>query len=103
MYSDEHIEHYGRLFVANDLHRRTGLRFETFMRDPEHWLQHLVWRETPADEAPRPLLSAQRQVQARVDMAILAEEAAAEVERRAQLRGAHMIEPLKHHTMPWKR
>lgn len=61
-YSDEYLEHWGRVFVAEDLYCRRGVRFETFLQAPQEILDAVA--QLPVDAAP--LLPRQAAVMAAV-------------------------------------
>lgn len=104
-YSDEYIEHWGRTFEAEDLYRRRGIRFDTFLLAPDEILQAV--RALPADAAP--LLPRQAEVMHRDLVGVVTcprpvatAEAAEALEHqlvpaRAELRGDAYIERLRHH------
>lgn len=39
MSSDEYLNAWGEIFVKHDLYRRLGVRFEQFIRAPQHYLR----------------------------------------------------------------
>lgn len=89
-YSDEAIEHWGQVFVASQFHR-FGITFERFMEMPRTYIDLL-------GSEPLPLLERQLEVARRIEE----QEEAAMIDRTV-MRGDQVLEPLKHHTVPWKR
>jgi len=39
IYSDDYLEQWGAVFIARDLHRQFGVRFEDFIQAPERFLK----------------------------------------------------------------
>lgn len=103
LYCPHYIDHFGDRFIALDL-RRYGLTFEQYLDDPQRTERVYLHAE------PRPLLAAQREVQARLDAdAARAEmhQAEAELEDRLEAELSHLprrngacVEPLHHHRLP---
>lgn len=88
MYTDEHIEHWGEVFLARDLGRY--MTFIQFLRDPR--------AELAAIEAGfRPLLPQQRAVQQRIDAEAIATDLTADIADRARLLGQALVEPIHRH------
>src|SRR5690554_378536 len=66
-YPDEALEYWGRIYVDNHLHAR-GILFATFMQDPQAILESLITSgRVEATEDYLPLLTAQREVAARLN------------------------------------
>ncbi len=93
-YSDEHIEHWGKVYLINRL-MDYGIIFELFLRYPQQIMQAMEDREF------RPLLPQQVAVRQRLDR-----DGRPARERRTDmqvhLRGDHLMEPM-HHTTWHKR
>jgi len=94
-YSDEYLEHWGRIFEQRDLYCRFGIRFDTFLIWPEDTLAAVDALIAEHGPELRPLLPAQAQVM----------HAQAEAERleqgmlphHARLRERGYVEPMRHH------
>lgn len=104
--SDEHIEFWGELYTANQLHAR-GVPFEAFVMAPYATLEALARRERAQydDDEPAPLLPAQARVQRRLDLQTpLGELARLEAELDHQpgtvRRNGTWIERLRHRAWP---
>ena len=105
LYSPHYIDHFCDRFIELDL-RRYGLTFEQYLVDPQHAERVYLNAE------PRPLLAAQRVVQARLDAAAARAEmqsAEAELEDPLEAELSHLprrngtcVEPL-HHRRYYKR
>jgi len=88
-YSDEYIEYWGRVFEREDMLRRYGVLFVTFLAHPQEILEAVA--QLPAEMLP--LLPTQAEVMRRE----LAREAAEALEPAgAVLRDGRLIEPLHH-------
>lgn len=46
MFTDEHLNAWGDIFVKHDLFRRLGVRFEEFIQAPHHYLRRHCARPT---------------------------------------------------------
>lgn len=107
MYTDDELNHWGEIYVANHVGRRSaGMTFERFIANPQGYLQALVFdmaMPLEDDEEHYPPLPEQRIVAARIaavdSFALFAEQ----LEERllhgldARRQDNHLIEPLRHH------
>jgi hypothetical protein len=66
-YSDEYIEYWGEVFLANPILRRRGVNFITFLVAPEEILAAVLTPQVADLGEFRPLLPAQRMAVARND------------------------------------
>ncbi len=65
-YPDEYIEHWGWVYLLNSALRKRGVLFETFLIAPQEILDAVATPPVADVDDYRPLLSAQRQVKAKV-------------------------------------
>lgn len=71
-YSDEYLEHWAKVYLANPILRRRGVLFAAFLVSPEEILVAVAMPQVADLEEYRPLLPAQRRVQHRQDWVALA-------------------------------
>lgn len=114
-HSDEALEHWGRLYTANNLIAR-GVTFEQFMNAPATYFEALAFDRPAAfaglDEH-EPLLARQRAIAAELvarplDDVVRCATEAAEAEVAASVpdargRNGRLVEPLHHHAFPRRR
>tara|TARA_R110001592_G_scaffold363400_1_gene688169 strand:- start:34092 stop:34421 length:330 start_codon:yes stop_codon:yes gene_type:complete len=92
MYHPNYIGHYGERFIRLGLSAH-GVSFEQYLAAPERY-------EIKYENEYRPLLPAQRAVQARLDaISFEVDRVAAEVDELPHRNGV-AIEPLRHHCRP---
>ena len=60
-YTDESLDYWGRLFVANRLDLK-GVRFSAFMQNPEAIFEAVIWRDRLDFDWHLPLLPRQKEV-----------------------------------------
>ncbi len=88
MYTDEHIEYWGEVFVAHDLGRY--MAFAVFLCDPHGEMAAIA-------AGYRPLLPRQRAVQQRIDAEAITADLTADIAERAVLRNQALVEPIHRH------
>ena len=60
-HTDESLDYWGHLFVANRLDLK-GVRFSSFMQNPEAIFEAVIWRDRIEFDGYLPLLPRQKEV-----------------------------------------
>lgn len=96
-YSDDYIEHMGKVFVLHDLFARHGVRFEEFIDAPNEILVACM----QSDLDYEPLLPEQKRVQERLDQEA---EITSINGQPVELHGDRLLQPMTHRDQPkhWK-
>jgi len=108
-YSDEYIERWGNVYVANHI-KNTGVPFDQFLRRPnEHLVNFMNTKPPLCDNGPYPLLQSQISVQQNLAFQNLLDELTEEGEadhhgKIVELHGDHLVEPIRQYqpAKKWK-
>lgn len=92
-YTDEYLQHWGRVFEERDLYHRYGIRFDAFLIWPAETLAAI---DALGDQL-EPLLPAQADVMYRVAEADAERLEQDIVPDQARLRDQGYVEPMRHH------
>jgi hypothetical protein len=95
VYPEDYLRHWGEIYLANPRIRAHGVSFLHFLADPERILRAVIYGE----EAARPLLREQLEVQRRLDDEARALERLL-VRRPMRVSNGACVEVLHHHCWP---